>query len=82
MAAKRKAGNAQEVVAADAKIARLMGLAAVKDMATNIEKAVFLRAAGFTNQEIADMLVMSGNQVAVTFVKARKAKKKKRKKST
>jgi orotate phosphoribosyltransferase-like protein len=68
-------------VPADVKIARLMGLAAIKDFETNIEKCVFLRSAGFTNAEIADMLVMSNNQVAVAFVQSRKKKKKRRKSS-
>jgi hypothetical protein len=78
MAAKRKANNVQEAVPADDKIARIMALTAVKDFSNNIEKCVFLRSVGFTNSEIADMLNMSNNQVAVAFVQSRQKKRKKR----
>lgn len=78
MAAKRKVSSTQDVIAADAKIARIMALGAVAEFANNPEKCVFLRSVGFTNPEIAAMLNMSNNQVAVAFVQSRKKKRKKR----
>lgn len=78
MAAKKGTSSPPEIVPPEAKIARLIAMAAIKELSSNIEKSVFLRSAGFTNPEIAAMLNMSNNQVAVAFVQSRKKKRKKR----
>ena len=79
MPAKRKANSNAEPVSNEGKIARLLAFQAIRTMENNIDKAVFLRSAGFTNPEIASLLNISHNQVAVAFVQSRKKKKKKKK---
>jgi orotate phosphoribosyltransferase-like protein len=62
-------------VPADAKIARLMALAAMKDMEDNIEKALFLRSAGFVNIEIAAILNIHDGQVRTALMRGTKRKR-------
>jgi len=75
--AKRSASSPDTIPAPD-KIARLMALAAIEKMEGNIDKVLFLRSAGFVNSEIAALLNISNNQVAVTLIKSRKRKKRKK----
>lgn len=75
MAAKRKASSSSEILSSDAKIARLMALAAIKDMEDNIEKSLFLRCAGFANGEIASMLNVGDAQIRTALLRGNKRKK-------
>lgn len=81
MAAKRgsKQSGTFEIVSAEDKIARLLGLLVVKDIESAIEKVAKLRSVGFQVAEIALMLGISENAVAVASYQARKAKGKKAK---
>ncbi len=67
-----------ETVSAEDKIARLLGLLVVKDFENNTAKVALLRSVGFQNAEIAAMLNVSENQVAVALYQGRKKKTKAR----
>jgi hypothetical protein len=54
------------------KIARLLGLLAIKELKQQSEKIALLRAAGFEPSEVSTMLGISNNQVSVVMYKARR----------
>jgi DNA-directed RNA polymerase specialized sigma24 family protein len=74
-----KTGGAEPPSAHD-KIARLLGLLAVKDKTDAADKVVLLQGAGFLTAEIASMLNISENNVNV--INFRHRNKKSRRKST
>jgi DNA-directed RNA polymerase specialized sigma24 family protein len=76
MPSRRNANSNPEVLSPEAKIARLMALGAIKEVENTVDRVVFLRSAGFSNSEIADLLNISGNHVAVAIVSSRKKKRK------
>jgi hypothetical protein len=63
-------------VSAEEKIARLLGMLAVKDIPKKNDKVPLLRRAGFSVAEVASMLDMEENHVRVADHHGRKAKKK------
>lgn len=83
MAAKVRKGvrlqTSAEHVSAEERIARLLGILAVKDLSGSTEKVVRLRAIGFQPSDIASMLGISENAVAVASYQARKQQGKKSK---
>ncbi len=73
MPVKRKAANQpREPVAADEKIARLLGMLLVKDMEQKTEQVTLLRSIGFEVAEVAAMLGMTENHVNVAAHHGRK----------
>jgi DNA-directed RNA polymerase specialized sigma24 family protein len=69
-------------VSALEKVARLLGLFAVKDVKDKTEQVVVLRAAGFEVSEVAALLGMTENHVRVAAHKGRRARSGKKKKKT
>jgi DNA-directed RNA polymerase specialized sigma24 family protein len=67
-------------VAAEEKIARLLGIIATKDLDRN-RQVMLLRGAGFKVEEIAEMLGVSANNVRVASHYGRRNEPKKLKKS-
>lgn len=63
--------TAKRLVAAEEKIARLLGVIATKDMPRK-QQCKTLRAVGFDHDSIADMLSITSNQVAVELHRANK----------
>lgn len=79
---KGKSGKtgATEPLSAYDKIARLLGLLAVKDKTDSADKVVLLQGAGFLTPEIASMLDISENNINV--INFRRCNKKSGDKST
>jgi hypothetical protein len=65
-------GAITEVVSADEKIARLLGILATKDIEQINERVTLLRAVGFTVPEVAGILGMTENHVSVAAHHGRK----------
>ena len=61
-----------EPVSSEEKIARLLGLIAIKDLEQKTEQVTLLRAVGFEVSEVASMLGMSENHVNVAAHHGRK----------
>jgi hypothetical protein len=61
----RKERTTTEVVSADEKIARLLGILATKDIEQISERVTLLRAVGFSVSEVAGILGMTENHVSV-----------------
>jgi hypothetical protein len=68
-----KAG-ATEPLSAHDKIARLLGLLAVKDKIDSADKVILLQGAGFLTPEIASMLDISENNINVINFRRRNKK--------
>jgi len=62
-------------VAAEEKIARLLGLMLVKDIKRKTDQVPLLRSVGFEISEVADMLGMTENHVKVADHHGRKKRK-------
>jgi DNA-directed RNA polymerase specialized sigma24 family protein len=60
------------------KIARLLGLQAIKEIENKNDKVIFLRTVGFNVSEIAQILGIVENHVSVAIYQNRKKKTKKR----
>jgi hypothetical protein len=77
--AKRKSGKstgAAEPVSAQDKIARMLGIIAVKDKTEPSDQVIILQGAGFEQAEIASMLGISENNISVINYRLRnKAKR-------
>ena len=73
---KGKSGKtgATEPLSAYDKIARLLGLLAVKDKTDSADKVVLLQGAGFLTPEIASMLDISENNINVINFRRRNKK--------
>jgi DNA-directed RNA polymerase specialized sigma24 family protein len=61
----REERRTTELVSADEKIARLLGILATKDIAQIGERVTLLRAVGFSVPEVAGILGMTENNVRV-----------------
>jgi len=74
---KGKSGKAvaTEPLSAHDKIARLLGLLAVKDKTDAADKVILLQGAGFVTAEIASMLDITENNVDVINFRRRSKKK-------
>ncbi len=68
-------GGSDRRVAADEKIARLLGLLLVKDIKKKTDQVPMLRSDGFQVSEVADMLGMTENHVRVADHLGQKKKK-------
>ena len=80
---KAKGGNssaATETLSAHDKIARLLGIIAVKNVSDSADKVVMLQGAGFGSAEISSMLDITRNAIDLINFKRRRAKKKSGKK--
>ena len=66
---------AAEPLSAHDKIARLLGLLAVKDKTDSADKVILLQGAGFVTAEIASMLGITENNVDVINFRRRNKKK-------
>ena len=79
---KRKSGKpgAAEPLSAHDKIARLLGILAVKDKTEPSEQVIILQGAGFQQAEIASMLGITENNISVINYRLRNQKKKRGKK--
>jgi hypothetical protein len=84
MAKSKKVANKQvqekvptqtEPLRSEEKIARLLGIIAIQNMKWKPAQASLLRAAGFINPEIAEMLDTSASGVSDLIYKAKKGKK-------
>lgn len=67
-----------EPVEAQEKIARLLGVLAVKDIPQRVDQVVLLRSVGFEVSEIAAMLGMTENHVNVAAHHGRKSRGKRK----
>jgi hypothetical protein len=78
VAAKRKAGKKSstptEPVSAEEKIARLLGILAVKDVTEPPQQVAMLQSAGFDVSEVASLLGITENNVNVINYRKRKKK--------
>jgi len=76
---KRKSGNssATETLSAEDKIARILGILAVKDVVDSADKVVMLQGAGFGSGEISSMLDITRNTIDLINFKRRQRVKKK-----
>lgn len=83
MGAKEKGGSkslaTMEPVSAQEKIARLLGIIAVKDKTDPPDQVVLLQAAGFETAEIALMLGITENNINVINYRLRNKKKRRKK---
>jgi DNA-directed RNA polymerase specialized sigma24 family protein len=70
---------AEEIISSEEKIARLLALSAIKDLESQDAQAVLLRNVGFQNAEVAAMLGISENHVAVALYRGRNRKRPKKK---
>jgi DNA-directed RNA polymerase specialized sigma24 family protein len=70
-----KTSGAAGPVSAQDKIARMLGILAVKDKAEPADQVVLLQGAGFEKAEIASMLGISENNVSVINYRLRNKKK-------
>lgn len=70
-----KTSEAAEPVSAQDKIARMLGILAVRDKAEPADQVVLLQGAGFEKAEIASMLGISENNVSVINYRLRNKKK-------
>jgi DNA-directed RNA polymerase specialized sigma24 family protein len=70
-----KTSEAVEPVSAQDKIARMLGILAVKDKTEPADQVVLLQGAGFEKAEIASMLGISENNVSVINYRLRNKKK-------
>lgn len=70
-----KTSEAGEPVSAQDKIARMLGILAVKDKTEPADQVVLLQGAGFEKAEIASMLGISENNVNVINYRLRNKKK-------
>lgn len=80
---KGKGGNSSaaiETLTAHDKIARLLGILAVKDVSDSADKVVMLQGAGFGSAEISSMLDITRNTIDLINFKRRHAKNKSGKK--
>ena len=68
----RKERTTPELVSADDKIARLLGILATKDIEQISERVTLLRAVGFSVPEVAGILGMTENHVRVAAHHGRK----------
>jgi hypothetical protein len=78
---KGKSGNSSattETLSAEDKIARILGILAVKDVADSVDKVVMLQGAGFGSGEISSMLDITRNAIDLINFKRRQRGKKKR----
>jgi DNA-directed RNA polymerase specialized sigma24 family protein len=81
VAAKGKSGRGRtertttEIVSADEKIARLLGILATKDMEQISDRVTLLRAVGFSVSEVASILGMTENNVRVATHHGRKKRR-------
>lgn len=66
---------AAEPLSAHDKIARLLGILAVKDVSDSADKVVMLQGAGFVSAEISSMLDITRNAIDLINFKRRRAKK-------
>lgn len=64
-----------EVIPPEEKIARLVGLIAIKGLENQDAQVALLRTAGFQNPVVAEMLGISENHVAVAWYKSRRRKR-------
>jgi DNA-directed RNA polymerase specialized sigma24 family protein len=64
-----------EPVSAQDKIARMLGILAVKDETEAADQVVLLQGAGFEQAEIASMLGISENNISVITYRLRNKKK-------
>ncbi|MGA8429802.1 MAG: hypothetical protein WB729_08280 [Candidatus Sulfotelmatobacter sp.] len=77
---KGKSGNSSaaiETLTAEDKIARILGILAVKDVADSADKVVMLQGAGFGSGEISSMLDITRNAIDLINFKRRQRSKKK-----
>jgi DNA-directed RNA polymerase specialized sigma24 family protein len=79
--AKPKNTANREPVSAYEKIARLLGMLAIRNVEALTERVTLLRSAGFQVSEVAEMLGIEENHVRVATHHGRKKKPKKSKKS-
>jgi DNA-directed RNA polymerase specialized sigma24 family protein len=70
-----KTSGAAEPVSAQDKIARMLGILAVRDKTEAADQVVLLQGAGFEQAEIASMLGISENNVSVINYRLRNKKK-------
>jgi hypothetical protein len=76
VAKKQKSGNSSIPIKSEERIARLLALIVIKDIENNNDRVRTLRASGFEVTEIAGLLGMSENAVAVADHRAKKQNKK------
>lgn len=67
-----KTPRTSELISADQKIARCLGLLLVRDMDQKVDQVALLRAIGFEVSEVAAMLGMTENHVNVAAHHGRK----------
>jgi hypothetical protein len=67
--------TARNTVAAEEKIARLLGLLLIKDIKKKTDQVPLLRSVGFEVSEVADMLGITENHVKVADHHGRKKRK-------
>lgn len=81
---KGKSGNSSaaiETLSAEDKIARILGILAVKDVPDSADKVVMLQGAGFGSPEISSMLDITRNAIdLINFRRRQRGKKKSGKK--
>jgi len=66
-----------ELLPPEEKIARMLGILATQNVKAKMDQVVLLRAGGFTNAEIGEMLDISENSVSVFIYDAKQKKGKK-----
>jgi DNA-directed RNA polymerase specialized sigma24 family protein len=70
-AASKAAAPRTEPLAAEEKIARMLGILAVQNVRGKVEQVVLLRSGGFSIPEIAEMLDLPQNTVSVRLYTAK-----------
>lgn len=65
----------EKFYSSEEKIARLLGILLTQKMEQKTDQALLLKAAGFQNAEIGELLGMSDNHVSVTLYQAKKKAK-------
>jgi DNA-directed RNA polymerase specialized sigma24 family protein len=71
----KRGKTSAEPVSAQDKIARMLGILAVKDKTEAADQVVLLQGAGFEQTEIASMLGISENNISVINYRLRNKKK-------